>query len=134
MRLLESHIFNNLILYLIMNWKNISQIADIEAIKTQSQQTPCLIFKHSTTCPISVMAKSRLEKGWNFEEQELMPYYLDLLSFRQISNFIAEDLKVHHESPQAIIVMNGEAIFDTSHLDISIAELKEALQYEKSQM
>lgn len=115
-----------------MNWNKILQIADIEAIKEKSHQTPCLIFKHSTTCSISAMAKSRLEKGWNFDEQDLVPYYLDLLSYRPISSFIAEDLKVHHESPQAIIVLNGEAVFDTSHLDISIAELHEALQYEKS--
>jgi bacillithiol system protein YtxJ len=112
-----------------MNWINITQIADVEAIKQKSHETPCLIFKHSTTCPISAMAKSRVEKKWDFEEKTLIPYYLDLLSHRPVSAFIAEDLKVHHESPQAIIVINGEAIFDTSHLDITVDELHEALSY-----
>jgi bacillithiol system protein YtxJ len=54
-------------------------------------------------------------------------YYLDLISYRQISNEIAERLKVYHESPQLILIKSAEAIYDASHNYISITELKEAL-------
>ena len=110
-----------------MNWNKINAIEDIEAIKTRSFEVPCLIFKHSTTCSISMIAKSRLEKDWDFSAENLEPYYLDLLSYRPISAYIADTFKVHHESPQAIIVINGEATFDTSHLDISVNELHEVM-------
>jgi bacillithiol system protein YtxJ len=110
-----------------MNWNTIKAIEDIEAIKKRSFEVPCLIFKHSTTCSISAIAKSRLEKDWNFTDETLEPYYLDLLSYRPVSAHIAETFKVYHESPQAIIVVNGEATFDTSHLDITVSELHEVM-------
>lgn len=110
-----------------MNWIKINAIEDIEAIKKRSFEVPCLIFKHSTTCSISSIAKSRLEKDWDFSSENLEPYYLDLLSYRLISAFIADTFKVYHESPQAIIVVNGEATFDTSHLDITVSELHEVM-------
>ena len=110
-----------------MNWIKINAIEDIDAIKKRSFEVPCLIFKHSTTCSISSIAKSRLEKDWDFSSENLEPYYLDILSYRPISAFIADTFKVYHESPQAIIVVNGEATFDTSHLDITVSELHEVI-------
>jgi bacillithiol system protein YtxJ len=110
-----------------MNWNKINAIEDIEAIKKRSFEVPCLIFKHSTTCSISAIAKSRLEKDWNFTAETLEPYYLDLLSYRPVSAYIADTFKVYHESPQAIIVIDGEATFDTSHLDITVSELHEVV-------
>lgn len=109
-------------------WKeNITTIQDIEKIKQRSFQQPCLIFKHSTTCSISIMAKSRVESSWDFEAAELEAYYLDLKAYRQVSNFIAETFDVHHESPQALIIRNGQCTFDCSHLDITVAELHDGL-------
>jgi bacillithiol system protein YtxJ len=112
-----------------MNWNTINSIKDIEELKNDSSSQVFMIFKHSTTCSISAMAKSRLEKKWDFEEKEIKPYYLDLLSYRPISAFIAETFQVHHESPQAILIQNGASFFDTSHLDITVDELHEAFDF-----
>ena len=70
------------------------------------------------------MAKYRLESSWDFEDNEMDAYFLDLLSFRPISNKIAEDLQVHHESPQIILLDKSEVVLDASHLDISVDELR----------
>ncbi len=110
-----------------MNWKTLDSIAGLEAIKSRSFETPCLIFKHSTRCEISAIAKHRLESGWDFGPEILEPFFLDLIAFRPVSSAIAEDFEVHHESPQALLIQNGECIFDASHLDISVDELREAL-------
>ena len=91
---------------------------------------PCLIFKHSTRCEISAIAKYRLESDWQFEEEALEPYFLDLLLFRSVSAHIATAFSVHHESPQALLIYKGECVFDVSHLDISVAEIQEALALE----
>lgn len=56
-------------------------------------------------------------------------YYLDLVRNRAVSQAIAQNLNVHHESPQIILVINGEAVYDASHFDISIEELNESLDY-----
>jgi len=111
-----------------MNWKTIASAKDVAKIKARSKEVPCLIFKHSTTCPISSMAKFRLEGDWDFPEEKLEVYYLDLLSYRPISAQIAEEFKVHHESPQVLLIRDGECTYDASHLDITVSELKECYE------
>lgn len=110
-----------------MSWKELVSMEQIDSIVTKSQQTPCLIFKHSTRCSISSVAKNRLESNWAFSTEELEPYYLDLLSHRDISAAIAERFHVHHESPQIILLSKGECILDASHLDINVREIAEQL-------
>ncbi|MCH7397818.1 bacillithiol system redox-active protein YtxJ [Belliella sp. DSM 107340] len=106
------------------NWLTIENAAQLEAIKEQSMQKPVLIFKHSTSCSISGMAWNRLQRNWKEEDLEkVTPYYLDLLSYRAISNQIAEDFGVYHESPQVILIKNGKAVYDNSHMGISYADI-----------
>ena len=112
----------------MIDWNTIQSTKQIDRILERSKSIPCLIFKHSTTCPISSMAKYRLEGDWSFSKEELEPYYLDLLSFRNISNQIAETFEVHHESPQVLVIRNGHCVYDASHLGITVDELKECYQ------
>lgn len=89
-----------------------------------------MIFKHSTRCNISEIAKFRLEDDWDFSANEIEAYYLDLLSFRPVSQHVSETFSVYHESPQVLLISQGECVYDASHLDISVGELKEALSTE----
>ena len=50
-------------------------------------------------------------------------YYLDLIAHRDVSNYIAEKLDVHHESPQIVIVRDGDCTYDASHMEIEVKEL-----------
>lgn len=109
-----------------MDWIQLNRVEQLENIKAESFKNPVLLFKHSTTCSISAMAKNRMERNYDQSKVgDLKPYYLDLLSYRDISKKIAEEFSVEHESPQAIVVSNGEAIYDASHYDISFAEIAE---------
>lgn len=49
-------------------------------------------------------------------------YFLDLIKYRDISNQIAEDFQVYHESPQMLLIKDGECILDQSHGSISVDE------------
>jgi bacillithiol system protein YtxJ len=110
-----------------MNWTALTNLAQLADIRQQSHTTPCLILKHSTRCNISGIAKFRLEDDWDFSPDEVVPYYLDLLEYRAISNTIAEEFGVYHESPQVLLIVDGECVYDASHLDITVAELREQL-------
>jgi len=88
----------------------------------KQQQGYSLIFKHSTRCPISSMAKRRFELEWEELPQNLPLYYLDLIKYRDISNQVAQDFQVHHESPQLLVIKDGECILDQSHGGISVDE------------
>ena len=113
-----------------INWLELRSTNDIDDVIRRSFSVPCLLFKHSTRCEISAIAKYRLEDDWDFEEDTLEAYFLDLIKYREVSNYIAESFSVHHESPQALLIYKGECVFDVSHLDISVPELKEAMALE----
>lgn len=107
-------------------WKNLENENELDKIIAHSQQKPVAIFKHSTRCAISAMAMSRLKNAWNDEEMKDVDfYYLDLLSHRNISNKIADQLKVTHQSPQIIVVKDGKAVYHNSHLGVNYSNLKE---------
>jgi bacillithiol system protein YtxJ len=50
-------------------------------------------------------------------------YYLDLIAHRDVSAAIADTFDVHHESPQVVVVVNGEATYDASHMEITVSDL-----------
>jgi bacillithiol system protein YtxJ len=107
----------------MIQWIPLTREGQLAEISQQSNAVPCLIFKHSTRCNISSMAKARLEKAWDFSNDDMKAYYLDLISFRDLSNAVAEKFDVYHESPQVLLIRNGECTYDASHLDISVQEL-----------
>ena len=107
-----------------MNWHILKKEDQLTFIDDLSNEQYCLIFKHSTRCSISTIAKSRLEKNWQLPEDKITPFYLDLISFRNISDKITTRYAVKHQSPQIIIIKDGIAIYDTSHLDIQIKNIE----------
>jgi len=109
----------------MMKWIELVEEPQLEKIKQESQQQPIVIFKHSTRCSISMMAKMRLERAPSPENTTF--YCLDLLKHRAISNKVAEDYKVYHESPQILIIRNGECIYDESHNGISMEDIAEGI-------
>ncbi|TAH21625.1 MAG: bacillithiol system redox-active protein YtxJ [Cytophagales bacterium] len=107
-----------------MNWEKITSVEDLKSIDKNSENQEVMIFKHSTTCSISATVLARMERKWNAEKaNKIIPYYLDLLSFREISNRIAQHYGIRHESPQVLIIKNGKCIYDASHYDISFDEV-----------
>ena len=103
-----------------MNWIDLTEESQIQEIKVKTGNS--IIFKHSTRCSISLMAKKRVEQDEDLLTDDVDCYFLDLLRHRHISNLIAETFHVHHESPQLLAIKNGECILDQSHGDISIEE------------
>lgn len=112
----------------MINWNSLTSAEQINKIKEESEQQPIVIFKHSTSCSISATAKNRLERQWDSAGLEnVKPYYLDLLSYRSVSNQIASTFEVRHESPQLLLIRNGECTSDWSHMGIRLEEVKKAL-------
>ena len=106
-----------------MNWTTLNDFNQLQQLVEASHLKPQAIFKHSTRCSISVMAKSRLERS-GFPEQ-IQFHYLDLLQYREISNKIAEQFGVYHQSPQVLLIKNGECIYEETHSAISMDEIVE---------
>jgi bacillithiol system protein YtxJ len=110
-----------------MNWIALKSPDQLDALRAESKNQPVIIFKHSTRCSISQTALNRLERNWKEEEMtSVKSYYLDLLSYRDISNRIADLFDVEHQSPQIIVLKDGEAVFNRSHFDIEFSSIKNA--------
>lgn len=102
-----------------MNWIALEDLETLEEIKTLSQEKEVVIFKHSTRCFISKMVKSKFEKKVRKAATEAVDfYYLDLIKYRPISNEISNIFNVPHQSPQALVIKNGEVVSHASHYDI----------------
>ncbi len=108
-----------------MDWKILNDTSQVDEIIEKSYAKVQIIFKHSTTCSISSMAKMRLESKWNSITSPNQPHFLDLLSYRNVSNYIEQKTGVRHESPQLIVLYKGEPIFDASHFDISVENISD---------
>lgn len=108
-------------------WVELTNENDFIEMLNDSVNEPVLIFKHSIRCSISAMAKSRLESNWDFSSEEIIPVYLDLINYRGVSNLIAEQLHVYHESPQVILIKNKKSVYTASHNAISVEALKKVL-------
>ena len=109
----------------MMTWNDFTTEDQIDTIIKDSFGVPQLIFKHSTRCSISSMALNRFERQWDLANERVKPFYLDLIAYRKISNAIAEKFHILHESPQLLLIKNGECIYDTSHNDISVENFKD---------
>lgn len=103
-----------------MNWTTLETAEQLSDIKQKPGYS--IIFKHSTRCSISMMAKKRFEMDWDMLPEEVPAYFLDLIKYRDISNQIVDVFSVHHESPQLLLIKDGECILDQSHGEISVDE------------
>lgn len=109
-----------------MNWIQLRSVDQLNEIKNLPGYS--IIFKHSTRCSISMMAKRKFELDWDSLPEELPLYFLDLIQYRDISNQIAEKFQVYHESPQLLLIKDGECILDQSHGGISVDEALTMIQ------
>ncbi len=103
-----------------MNWIQLEDLAQLEEIKEDAGYS--VIFKHSTRCSISMMAKKRVDMELDDLPASVKPYFLNLLAHRDISNEVAESFSVHHQSPQLLLIKDGECILNQSHGEVSIEE------------
>jgi bacillithiol system protein YtxJ len=108
-----------------MNWILLEDENQLDQIIVASNTTPQVIFKHSTRCGTSKMIKTRLERNDN--PSGINFYLVDLFKYRSISNKIASVFNVMHESPQILVINNGNCIYDESHSAIVFDEIEEVV-------
>ncbi|TBN06369.1 bacillithiol system redox-active protein YtxJ [Hyunsoonleella flava] len=107
----------------ILPWIPLNDLKQIDYIKKKSGIKTQVIFKHSTRCGISSMVQRQFIDDYNFSEKELDLYYLDILSYRQLSDEVGYKFQLIHESPQLLVIKNGELVAHASHGQINQVDL-----------
>ena len=124
MGLFDSFLSNN-----SNNWPGpkLENIDQLNTIVEASFLTPQLIFKHSTRCSVSRFVLNEFKSGYSFSEVDFTAYFLDLLRYREISNAVAQQFDVVHQSPQLLIINNGKAVAHASHENVNKIKLTDFL-------
>lgn len=105
-------------------WHILGKMEQLDEIMEESKARPVAIFKHSTRCGVSRGVLKMFEKNYTLSDNQVKLYFLDLIQNRDISNEIAARFKVHHESPQFIVIKNGVVVHHDSHHSIEAADLE----------
>jgi bacillithiol system protein YtxJ len=106
-----------------MKWNELRSPDQLDVIREESKSSPVLIFKYSSRCSVSQLALDRLERKWSDQAGAIKPYFLDLIAHREVSNRVADQFEVEHESPQVLLIRNGTVVFDRSHFEIEFGEI-----------
>lgn len=107
----------------MVSLKELQSIEEWNDVLEKSKEGPLLVLKHSTTCPISTAAYSRVEAY----ETDMPKYFLTVQDSRPVSNHMAEQLDVVHQSPQLFILNEGKAVWNASHTVIMASEINRGL-------
>lgn len=108
--------------------KELLELGDLQEVWDVSEQKPTLLFKQSTTCPVSAEAFREFQLFLRENEADVGAYYVKVRESRPVSNAIADELGVTHQSPQIFLVKNKQSVWNTSHMDITKDSIKAALE------
>jgi bacillithiol system protein YtxJ len=106
-----------------MKWNHLTEESQLATIKERSGSVPQVIFKHSTRCSVSLVALGRLGRSEQPEGVEF--YMLDLLKYRDLSGKVADIFSVQHQSPQVLLIQNGNCTYNESHFGIEMPVILE---------
>lgn len=106
----------------VLPWIPLNTIAQLDIIADKSKTKTQLIFKHSTRCGISRMVMNQFVAAYDVDANVDL-YYLDLLSYRDVSNEVGYKFQVMHQSPQLLVLRNGVVVAHASHGGINEIDL-----------
>lgn len=104
----------------------IERAYDQETLDAALRSERAVLYKHSSACRISARAIREVE-AFAKEHPEISVYVIDVRESRDLSQRIATDLGIRHESPQVIVVKKGSACWHASHLEITAKALSQVL-------
>jgi bacillithiol system protein YtxJ len=106
------------------------QIEELEHLLTASGDRPLLLFKHSYTCGISAEALDELISHLSRKKQDANYAIVTVQTHRTISNAISKRLGVRHETPQALLIREGQVVWSASHFRVTATAVEAAIKAE----
>jgi len=108
-------------------FKLLSTIEELDAALAASSSRPILIFKHSLTCGTSAVADEEMQDLLAGPPLGLDVYLVRIQSARHVSHEIERRLRVRHESPQVLLVDDGQVVWSATHYRVTAAALTAAI-------
>ena len=109
------------------DWIHLTHTDEIKKIISISYEIPVVIYKHSSRCGLSFMTERDLQEGWESLKPRVRFYFLDLIRYKDVSASVAQTFDIRHQSPQVLIIKNGQCTYEASHHAIRVDTLLEYL-------
>ena len=106
------------------SYTEISTLPEWENVLQKSKSQPVLLFKHSTTCPVSAAAY----REFTSLESDLESYLVKVIESRPVSNEIENQLGVQHKSPQIFLISDEKPVWHESHWNITEKKIGQAVE------
>jgi bacillithiol system protein YtxJ len=101
-------------------------VESVDAAIAESRERPVLLFKHSRYCGVSCEALDELQSHMGSQSESTAAYKMvTVQTHRSVSDAIAQRLGIRHETPQAILLRDGKAVWNASHFRITSNELNQ---------
>jgi bacillithiol system protein YtxJ len=110
-----------------VHWNSLSTEEDLDKLIDRSSRKPQCIFKNSTSCGISSMVLRSFEAQYDLQPEQADFYLLHIQHNRPLSNLISERFTIRHESPQLLVIKNGQVVRNASHSAISEISIEQYL-------
>jgi bacillithiol system protein YtxJ len=102
-------------------------VLSLDAAIAESCERPVLLFKHSRYCGVSCEALDELHAHLDGSTVGVAYKMITVQTHRPVSDAAAERLGLRHETPQAILIRNGKAVWNASHFRITASNLDQLL-------
>jgi bacillithiol system protein YtxJ len=109
------------------NIRELETMEDWQACLEDSYEAPQLLIKHSTACPISAEALKEFKIYSGQAKRHMQFALVKVIESREISNEIAAESHVKHESPQVLLIRDQEVLWHTSHWNITVEKLEQEI-------
>ena len=103
-------------------FKEIRNTEELDALIEKSNEQAIVLFKHSTTCPISAGVYQEISSA------DADINLIVVQRARDVSSAVAEKTGIRHESPQAFVVKNGKVVYHASHYDVTASDVEKMLE------
>ncbi len=111
----------------VLPWITLNSLEQLDVIESASKTKTQIIFKYSSRCGVSRMVLNQFVDNYELTEQDLDLYFLDLISYRSVSNEVGYKFQVMHESPQLLVIKNGVVVAHASHSGVNGIDLSKFL-------
>jgi bacillithiol system protein YtxJ len=110
------------------NLIQLHDVAQADELISASDPRPLVIFKHSRSCGTSAQAFDELLEHLDASDSDVRYAIVTVQTHRDVSSAVSRMLGVRHETPQALVVQDGQVVWSASHFRVTAAAVNAAIK------
>ncbi len=102
-------------------------VEELDRALAGSVERPLLLFKHSYACGTSAEALDELLAHVDGSRHDVRYAMVTVQTHRDVSNAVAAQLGIRHETPQALLIRSGRVVWSASHFRVTSNAIRQAI-------